>query len=181
MDLASIVAALQNTGLAEWLRTSLKAMPIVESVHVMALALVFGSILIVDLRLLGIPSTRRAVTKVADELLSLTWGAFGVSVVTGALLFIVNATTYYNNMAFRWKMVALLAAGLNMAIFQRVTFKSVAGWNKDVSPPAAARLAGALSILIWTTVIVLGRWIGFTKGYDFGIPEDVQFDFDFSQ
>jgi hypothetical protein len=181
MDLAGIAANIHESALAEWLRASLKAMPVIESIHVMAVALVFGTILIVDLRLLGLPSTRRAVTKVADELLRLTWGAFGLAVVTGALLFAVNAITYYGNTPFRLKMLALVAAGINMAVFQLVTFRTVTGWDKDVPTPPAARVAGALSIVIWVTVIFLGRWIGFTKGYDFGIPEDVELDFEFLQ
>ena len=65
-----------------------------------------------------------------------------------------------------------------MAIFQLVTARSVAAWDQGVNaPPSSARLAGALSILLWITVIFLGRWIGFTKGYDFTVPEDVQFEF----
>ena len=64
-----------------------------------------------------------------------------------------------------------------MLVFEQRTVKSVASWDKGVKPPSAARLAGALSITLWVAVIVFGRWIGFTKGYDFTIPEDVQFDF----
>jgi hypothetical protein len=179
MDLASIIADIEASGLAEWMRGSLKALPVIEAVHVMAVALVFGTILIVDLRLLGIPRTRRPITRVEDELIWLTWMGFGVAVVTGILLFVVNATTYFDNTAFRWKLVALLGAGINMAIFQFVTFRSVAAWDKDAVPPSAARLAGALSIALWTGVIFLGRWIGFTKGYDFEIPDDIELDFDF--
>jgi hypothetical protein len=123
--------------------------------------------------------TRRAFTHVSEELLRWTWAAFGIAVVTGAMLFTANASTYYVNTPFRLKMVALLAAGLNMAVFHLVTFKTAPAWDRNTTPPSAARMAGALSILIWTSVIFLGRWVGFTKGYDFGIPEDVELDFDF--
>ena len=181
MDLTGIVELLQNSALSEWLRTSLKAMPIVEAVHVMAVATVFGTILLVDLRLLGYPSTKSSFSRLHRELLNWTWSSFGVAVVTGVLLFIVNAITYYNNTAFKVKMLLILLAGINMLVFERVTAKSVAGWDKDVMPPTAARLAGALSILLWVAVIVFGRWIGFTKGYDFSIPDDVQLDFSFPE
>lgn len=180
MDLASIVADIEASGLAEWMRSSLKALPIVEAIHVLAITVVYGTILIVDLRLLGIPSTRRPFTRVSDELLGLTWAAFVVAVITGVLLFVVNAGTYYDNTAFRFKLAAIAAAGINMAVFQFVTFRGVASWDRT-APPPAARAAGALSILLWTSVLFLGRWIGFTKGYDFEIPEDVEIDFDFSQ
>ncbi len=178
MDLHGIVQAVHDSGVGNWMRMSVKAMPIVEATHVLSAAIVFGSVLIVDLRLLGIPNTRRPFTRVADEMLRLTWAAFFVSVVTGVLMFAANAPTYYVNTAFRLKMLALLAAGLNMAFFHRVTLKSVSGWNTSVAP-FAGRFAGALSILIWTAVIFLARWIGFTKGYDFSIPADVHLNFSF--
>lgn len=179
MDLTGVVEAIHGSGLSEWLRSSLKAMPIVEAIHVMATATVFGTILIVDLRLLGYPNVQRSFTRLHRELLSWTWAAFGVAVVTGVLLFMVNAITYYGNTAFRLKLVAMLLAGVNMAVFENVVGRSVATWDKGVPAPTAARMAGALSILLWVSVIVLGRWIGFTKGYDFSIPEDVQLDFEF--
>jgi hypothetical protein len=47
--------------------------------------------------------------------------------------------------------------------------------------PWGARVAGATSILIWAAVIVCGRWIGFTKGYDFTVPKEIDLDFEFSQ
>jgi hypothetical protein len=64
-----------------------------------------------------------------------------------------------------------------MAIFQLLTARSVANWDQNARAPGGARLAGALSIILWITVIFLARWIGFTKGYDFTVPTDVQFDF----
>jgi hypothetical protein len=179
VDLTGIVEVIQNSGLSEWLRSSLKAMPIIEGIHVMALATVFGSIFIVDLRLLGYPNTERTFSRLHHELLRWTWGAFGIAVVTGVLLFMVNAITYYNNTAFRLKLVAIVLAGINMAVFELVTAKSVPSWDRGVPTPTAARVAGALSIVLWVSVIFFGRWIGFTKGYDFAIPEDVQFDFSF--
>lgn len=179
MDLLALAESIQSTALGEWIRTSLKAMPVIESVHVMAIALVFGTILIVDLRLLGFPNTRRAFTRVSGELLGWTWLAFVVAVITGALMFVADAVTYYQNTPFRLKMLALVAAGVNVAIFHGVTERGVAGWDNDAPPPAAARAAGALSILLWVTVIFLGRWIGFTQAYDFEVPEDVELNFEF--
>ena len=177
MDFTSIVQSIQDSGVGEWMRTSVKAMPIVESTHVLAAATVFGTLLVVDLRLLGLPNTRRPFTRVSDEMLRLTWTAFCVALITGALMFSANANTYVENTAFRFKMAALLLAGLNMAIFQLVTFRTVGAWNADMRPPAAARVAGVLSILVWLCVIFFARWIGFTKGYHFDVPKDVNFSF----
>ncbi|HEX7079450.1 MAG TPA: DUF6644 family protein [Gammaproteobacteria bacterium] len=177
MDLMGIVQSVEASGVGEWMRTSLKAMPVVEAIHVMAGALVFGSILIVDARLIGLLDTKRPVTLISRELLRFTWAGFALAVVTGATMFTANASTYFDNTAFRLKMLALLGAGVNMAVFHLFTFKTVPRWDRDAAPPAAARAAGALSILIWVCVIFFGRWIGFTKGYDFEVPEGIDFDF----
>jgi len=177
VDLSTFFELMQNSALSEYLRTSLKAMPIVEAIHVMAVATVFGTIVLVDLRLLGYPNVQRSFSKLHHELLQWTWVAFGIAFITGVLLLVVNAVTYYRNTAFWLKMGVIVLAGINMLVFEYVTAKSVAKWDKGVLPPAAARTAGALSIVFWVGVIFLGRWIGFTKGYDFTIPEDVQFDF----
>jgi hypothetical protein len=177
MDLPGIVDTIQASGLGEWMRTSVKAMPVVNSIHVLAAATVFGTILIVDLRLLGFPDARRSFTRISDEMLKLTWVAFALAVASGGMMFAANASTYFDNTAFRLKMLALLAAGVNMAIFQFVTFRNVAAWDRSAPTPLAGRLAGAISIAIWVTVIFLARWIGFTKGYDFEVPENINFEF----
>jgi hypothetical protein len=179
MDIPSIIQAIQSSAPAEWMRTNVEAMPIVEATHVLAAATVFGTIFIVDLRLLGLPNTRRPVTVVCHEMLRLTWGAFFVALTAGLLMFAANAHTYYGNTAFRLKMLALLAAGVNMALFHGITFRSVAAWDKDAPVPLAARLAGATSMLIWVSLICLARWIGFTKGYDFRIPPNTHINFQF--
>jgi hypothetical protein len=177
VDLTPLVEAAQNSALSEWMRTSLKAVAIINALHVMSIVTVFGTIFVIDLRLLGYPNLQRSFKRMHDELLRWTWGAFGIAAITGVLLFMVNAVTYHRNTAFWLKMVTIVLAGINMLVFELVTARSVASWDNGVAPPRAARLAGALSIVLWVAVIVFGRWIGFTKGYDFSIPEDVQFDF----
>lgn len=151
----------------EWLQaTSLavavgeKWFPLIEALHVITMALVAGTIFIVDTRLIGLTSVKLPFSYVADRMLPWTWGAFACSVVTGTLMFISNATGYYENPPFRMKMALLLLAGLNMLYFQRVTFRGVSRWDSG-RPPAAARLAGIISIGLWCSVIGFGRWIGF--------------------
>jgi hypothetical protein len=135
--------------------------PLVESLHVMTMALVAGTIFIVDSRLIGVTSTKLPFSYVSDRLLPWTWGAFACAVVTGVLMFMGNAVTYYENTPFRVKMVLLVLAGLNMLFFQVVTFRGVAAWDSD-RPPLAARTAGMISIGLWCGVIGFGRWIGFS-------------------
>jgi hypothetical protein len=158
------------------MRGTSAAMPVVEATHVLAAVIVLGTVLIVDLRLLTLTDSARALTRVGRETLPLTWAAFALAVVTGALMFTTSAETYFGNVAFRLKALALLGAGLNMALFQLLTARGMAAWDFG-TPPRAARVAGLVSLLTWAAVVLLGRWIGFTKGYDFTIPPGVELGF----
>src|SRR5687768_13926506 len=105
MNISSMLEWLQATGVAVQIRDSLYAFPLLESVHVIGLALVFGTIAILDLRLLGVASTNRAVSRILADVLTWTWMAFVVTAVTGGLMFITNAVVYFNNTFFRAKMI----------------------------------------------------------------------------
>lgn len=177
MSLAAFADFFYQSALSEWIRGSLKALPVIESIHVMAVATVFGTILLVDLRLMGLADTARPFTRLFRETLRFTWMAFVVAAVTGALLFMPNARTYVVNTAFWLKIGSLVLAGVNMGVFEVTTMRSVAAWDAAGQVPANARVAGALSILLWTAVIVFGRLIGFTKGYDYSVPEEIDFEF----
>lgn len=176
MSVESILASIETSAVAAWMRDTNPAMQIVEASHVVAAVMLFGTVLIVDLRLLGLADARRTVTRIGRETLPLTWLAFAVAAATGALMFATSAQTYFGNGAFRWKALALAAAALNMAYYQLLTARGVADWDLG-RPPRAARVAGLLSLLLWGAVVLLGRWIGFTKGYDFTIPPGVELDF----
>jgi hypothetical protein len=161
MDIAAFLKSIESTGFASWIRDSLYAFPLIESFHVVGLTLVFGTIAVLDLRLLGLASIHRPFTKVA-EVLKWTWAAFGLTVMTGALMFITNASVYFSNTSFRWKMVLLALSGLNMFVFERTAFRNVHRWDSDKAAPPSGKLAAAISLILWISVIFLGRWIGFT-------------------
>jgi hypothetical protein len=152
---------LQSSAFATAISGSTWAFPALETLHVFALAIVAGSILVVDLRLLGVASTSRQVTVVSDELLPWTWGAFAVAVISGVLLFVSRAADYVAVPYFNAKFVLLALAGLNMMVFHFFTYRTVGLWNLGPTP-AGARIAGALSLLFWASIIVLGRRVGFS-------------------
>jgi hypothetical protein len=165
MTLADSLLALEHTSLAmamsgklggEWL------FPIVETLHVISLAMVFGSIVMVDLRLVGVASRNSAVSRLSQEVLPYTWGAFICAIVTGTLLFISKAHVYFFNLQFQLKFLCMFLAGVNMLVFHFGAYRHVLEWDRKFPPPSTARLAGALSITLWIGVIFFGRWIGFT-------------------
>jgi hypothetical protein len=162
VDIASILEWLQQSSLAVQIRDSLFAFPLIESTHVIGLTLVFGTIAIVDLRLLGLASTQRPFQLVASETLRWTWVAFAVTALTGALMFITNATVYFHNAYFRVKIVLLVLAALNVLVFELTAGRTVGRWDQAGSVPPLGRAVAALSLVIWIAVIVSGRMIGFT-------------------
>lgn len=156
------ISYFEDSGLADNIRENDVLFPLIESVHVLAICLVVGSILVVDLRLLGLASVNRSVTRVTNGILPFTWSAFAVAAASGILLFISNATKYLGNGYFVAKIFLICAAGLNMAIFHGISGRDLPRWENETVLPLPARLAGGLSILLWISVVTCGRWIGFT-------------------
>ena len=142
MDITTTLKAIESTGLAAGIRDSLYAFPLIESFHVIGLTMTFGTIAIVDFRPLGLASAHRPFTKVA-EILKWTWVAFGLTVITGALMFITNASVYFSNLQFRWKMVLIALSGINMFIFDRTCGRNVSRWENDNAAPPSGKLAAA--------------------------------------
>lgn len=134
--------------------------PFLESLHVLGVGLVVGSILMVDLRLLGLTALTYPVSRMTKELIPWTWGAFILTVITGFGLFMTRAATYIENPAFQIKLIGLVAAGVNMALFQFKTFRQVPNWDADAVIPTAGRRAGLASLALWIIVIFAGRWVG---------------------
>ena len=160
--ITEFLAWLESSNLADSIRTSGYLFAIIESVHVIGLTMVFGTIAIVDLRLLGVASTRRRFTRMASDILKWTWAAFALAAATGSLLFITNAAVYYHNFYFRTKMVLLALTGVNMLIFNLTAGRSVHRWDQDQATPPAGRTVAIVSLVLWTSIIFCGRWIGFT-------------------
>src|ERR1700676_5572705 len=125
MDIATFLKSLEDSHLATRIRDSFLLFPLLESAHVLGLALVFGTIAIIDLRLLGIASTRRPFQRMASDILRWTWGAFALAALTGTLMFITNATAYYHNVYFRTKMLLLLLTGVNMLVFELTAGRTI--------------------------------------------------------
>jgi hypothetical protein len=161
VDLSSFVVWLHDTAFATTIRESTVLFPCIESLHVLALTLVVGSISIVDLRMLGIASADRSVASLLTEILPLTWTAFGFAVLTGGALFASHAVGYAGNFQFRMKMLLLLMAGLNMLVFHRLRRHGKARWGDAGITPWQGKIAGLISLLLWICIVAFGRWIGF--------------------
>lgn len=162
MSLIETLRNLEGTPVATAVRESTWLFPTIETLHVLSIVLVVGTIMIVDLRLINVAGRRRGVSELMNEVLPWTWGAFACAVVTGGLLFSSSAMKYFHSAVFEFKMVTLFIAGINMAIFHLGAYRKVHLWDRAAMTPTGARIAGGVSLAIWVTVVALGRWIGFT-------------------
>ena len=161
VDFMEISAWLEALPFSQAITESDWMFPTIETVHVLALTIVVGSIAMLDLRLLGVSTRNFGVMQLSEETLPWTWGAFVIAAITGMLMFVSSATTYYENLPFRIKIVLLVLAGINMAVFHLGAWRAVHSWNHKLPPPMASRIAASLSLIFWIGVVVAGRWIGF--------------------
>jgi hypothetical protein len=162
VDLPGIASWIENGAIGTAIRESSWAFPTIETCHVIAIVTVVGTIMILDLRLLGLASRQRAVTEVMSEVLPWTWWSFLIAAISGSLLFTSKALEYYNDGPFRAKMLLLIFAGINMGIFERITKKGIVNWDREESTPWSAKIAGGMSLVLWVAIVACGRWIGFT-------------------
>lgn len=157
MNLETFAVWLSETQLSIALTDSEWAFPALESLHVIALTLVVGSIGVVDLRLLGLASRERDTAGLIRAILPVTWLAFAGATITGALLFTANPISYAANFYFLAKLGLLVLAGANMALFHLFAHRYLA------TPGALApKVSGAVSLALWVAIVTFGRWIGFT-------------------
>jgi len=152
---------LDQTAVGSTIRQSLWLFPAIETVHLLGMAALVGTITVLDLRLLGWAMPQRRVSEVTVRLLPWAWLGFGVQVVTGVLLFSSEAVKIYGNPAFRLKMLLLLLAGIQALLFQTVVSRKLPTWDDRPALPVMAKVMGMISILLWLAIVTAGRFIGF--------------------
>jgi len=158
------LGALEASGLGRAMREWLWLYPSVEIVHITGIGLLFGSIVVLDLRLLGL-SKSIPVKSLARHVLPWTAASFLLIVPSGLMMFTAHATDFISSPVFVVKMCLILAAGLNAALFHAIVFPSVGVWDSEemrkLPPPPSARFSAAASLLIWISVIACGRLLAY--------------------
>lgn len=140
---------------------SLYVWPLLESAHVLCLALFVGTAAMLDLRLLGAAMTQVPVSEFTGRLLPWTRAGFAIMAITGGLLFTATPVTYYQSLFFRIKVILLIVAGLNVWWFHSRTHRQIGGWDAALRPPRAARVAAIVSLVAWAGVVVAGRLVAY--------------------
>lgn len=130
--------------------------PAIEGVHIVALALLFGAVIVLNLRVLGIGIRNRPVSELAEELAPWTFCSLMIILVSGVLLFATEATKSYRSMPFRIKIALLVTAIVfHYTVSRRIVSREVG------DHPTLAKAAAAFAIALWVSVGLAGRAIGF--------------------
>jgi hypothetical protein len=160
----SPIGTLEGSALGQAMRQWLWLYPSVEIVHIVGIALLFGSIAVMDLRLLGL-SRSIPVRTLARHVLPWSAASFLLIIPSGLMMFTAHATEFIDSEVFVIKMLLILAGGVNAALFHTITFRTADVWDTEemrkLGPPPSARAAGALSLLIWISVIACGRLLAY--------------------
>lgn len=157
---ASALAWIERSALATAMRQELWLYPSIEILHIFGFVTLVGSIVMLDLRLLGL-SPKIPIRLLARHLLPWTLGALIVIVPTGLMMFIAHASDFISNTAFVVKISLIFAAGFNAIAFHMGPYRSVSEWDSHFATPGAAKLHALVSILIWMGVITCGRLLAY--------------------
>jgi hypothetical protein len=161
MELLGVCQWIYQTPMSIAIRESIWVYPILDVLHCAGILLVAGTIVIVDLRLLGCGMRRSPVSSVIGQVLPWTLSGFVFMFITGSLLAWSEPVRLYHSLFFPWKLLFLAMAGSNALLFHYGIYRGVAAWDLDSLTPARARLAGAVSIVCWICVIAAGRAVGY--------------------
>ena len=135
--------------------------PAIESVHFVGLTLLFGSIAVWDLRLLGMASS--VPIAAFHRLVPFSVAGFGLNAASGSMFLMTEPNQYIYNPAFHFKLLFLTLAGLNILVFYALFFRRVRTLGRDARPPAGLKVIGAVSLACWAAVIICGRLITFYR------------------
>lgn len=159
--LAILSRDIERSELANAIRQVPHVYPILECIHLLGIALLVGSAMAVDLRLLGVWGQHLRVTALARILLPLAHLGFGLVSVSGAFLFAAIARSVAESAAAPWKFGLIGVAALNIAVFHSGIYRRVSHWDESAPPPIAARSAGAISAACWICVLIAGRYLAY--------------------
>ncbi len=153
---------LAATSLSHTIQTVTWIIPTLQTIHILCVATVFSSAVLVDLRIFRLFERDEPLREVARRFLPPIWPVLLVPLVTGSLLIIGEPRRSLVNTTFYLKMALLLVAILLTATLQRMVLASPGAFD-DRSRQMAGRALATLSILVWCGILFAGRWIAYTQ------------------
>ncbi len=161
MILDSPLLWLHDTAFGTLIRESTWAEPIIETIHVLTLTIFLGLIILLDLRLLDLALRKTRVSMIFSQLKPWIFSAFGIMLVTGISLFAGDPVLFYGTVFFKLKMIMLLAAAVNVVVFNFTLGRTLVQWDQFPRTPRGAKVTGWLSLILWISVVACGRGIAY--------------------
>lgn len=159
MSLIELSQQLYDSELGTALRESIYMFPIIEGLHLIGLAFSVGLLVFVDLRLLGLFLRFIPIDKLLHPLRPWILVGFLVTIVTGILLFVAAASKIVLLDVFFYKLIFIVLAGINAFWFEVKWGQQIKNWANDQQYPQGVRIAGGLSLALWSLVVITGRLI----------------------
>lgn len=150
---------LQSTWVGVLVAESLWGYPLFETVHSIGMAMLIGSLGLINLRVLGYKPDLPLLEM--QQLLPLAWLGFTLNAVSGALLFSSDAVYFFSSYTFRIKMVLIVLGGLNAALLGRRIFRDAAAGGSAAPPAASTKVIAVTSLLFWFGAVCAGRLIAY--------------------
>jgi hypothetical protein len=152
---------LSDTAPSRFIQDILWIIPAVQTVHILAIAVVLSSVAMIELRLFGLVGRSTPVARTADRFLPWLWWGTLVLAITGAILITGEPGRALTNPAFQLKMVLLSVAIVATFAFHRSVRRSSALWSEPARSLGVLRAAALATLLLWFSIAVAGRWIAY--------------------
>ena len=160
-QLTELALGISNTSLSAWIGSHFWAIPIIQTLHILAIAAAFGSVLMINLRILGVTGGTRTLTDTARRYIPWIWVALVVLVLTGIGMVIGEPVRELINPVF-WIKMGLIVFMIVVSLgFQASVRGRIAHWEVSRDGMAAVRIGAALIIVLWCMIMVAGRWIAY--------------------
>jgi uncharacterized membrane protein SirB2 len=154
---------LAATPISNLIQNVLWIIPLVQTIHILSIAIVLSSVGMVVLRILGMAGLRSTFSGTAERYLPWIWGALTVLLCSGAVLVTGEPVRSLTNPTFQLKMCLLLVAVLITLAFQVTVHRNARFWDFAPSRFGAAKLFAVGAFVLWLAIAVAGRWIAYTQ------------------
>jgi hypothetical protein len=161
LTLNEICHWIDQTALSQAIQVANWVVPTVQTIHILTIAVVASSALMIDLRLVGVFWANRPMQDVTARFLPLVWWPLLILLLTGVIMIVAEPARSLKNPAFQLKMLLLAAALIVTALFQFLQRRNVAFGDLRSGPRTAAATLAIVSMLLWSSIIFAGRWIAY--------------------
>ncbi len=163
-SLASALAESQAREAAVYLLGNVPGLPpIAQSLHILGIAVVMASIVMVNLKFLGLAVPSQNVSEMIRRLMPWTWWALLLNAVTGLLFVVARPNRYFFNPVVGWKFSMLVPAVALAVIVHRLSTREAGYWEQSSRRRISARVIAAVSLALWIGVVLAGRWIAYSE------------------